>query len=806
MNLLQMKKKFWQIIFSSDMFFIIFGVSCLFLSLILRFKIYTPSSDGYIVYLLVGLISIILSSLNYKDKESSLYSFLDRLLHVFFYSSIVILLFLGFYYFAPSLHAAKWLIPILRIVLFILGIHTTVLDNFMLFVYNGKTYKFAISYEQFAVIFFLVICVILMFYYLLKEKDIKQFFSQLLLTFLYSIFRYVILIFVYIYFDNIGIFYKPFYILISIIPLLVILTIRNKVNKCSFEDGLVNNLKGNILPAVIVSCSISLLVYGFFLFDGNGEIKKGKIYIDEYHSEGWESVFEPLNVDNFGGQKSTYTYFSFVKLLEKIKPVHIITSSDDYNNLTSEDILIIKTPTLDFTDAELSKIDTVLKNGAGVWIIGDHTNLLDMSSRLNKIIEPYGAKFNYDSIYDLTTSNLTYFDNTLLPLFKHRINSSLSRYKFATSCSINTSPLFSKIMIANNACSENYDLSHQNYFGDLSFSEEEYFGLFNQCVAKEVGKGRLLIYSDSTTLSSFSVFMHTNPEFIASSIEYLSRKNSFNFPILISVILFVISFLLIILRIRKGLVLYINGFFVILIIVLPLSLLIISRINDLENTNFKNKIENTLNSIPAIYFLQDEDEYDNSLIVRWWSSGIDEYTSFFLAFQRLGFQLREIKNFINQDIAKNRLTVVPKYITSTETIKDIVKYCNSGGKVLLCLPDRNLKETFEFFYNFGINYEIAYNSYESNFEGDFENDEKPSFKMIDFYPNSYSYHNSYFSSNYTNIRIDEFYAENNGKIYVLVNSHFFDNIGLGEAATIPTHDQIMLHKELFELIKKLNIE
>ncbi len=347
------------------------------------------------------------------------------------------------------------------------------------------------------------------------------------------------------YEKNINIFYNSEYIFISCIPLCIILNI-NIFKKNIVKDTKINffsfrYVKLTLVHSFLFALSVSLLIYSIFLFKGNGKEKSGKIYIDEYHSDGWEAIFEPLNTKNFGGQKSTYTYYSFVNMLEKIKPVEVITKSNQYKKITPEDILIIKTPTVDFTDIELKKIDSLLKSGAGLWIIGDHTNLLDMSSRLNEIIEPYGAKFNYDCIYDLKTSNLTYYDNNLMPYFKHNINSDMTGYKFATSCSINTNILYNKIMIGNNLCSENLDISHQNYFGDLSFSEEEYFGLFCQCAARKVNKGRLLIYSDSTTFSSFSVFMHTNPQFIFSSIEYLNRKNSFNYLLLFSILLSIIS-------------------------------------------------------------------------------------------------------------------------------------------------------------------------------------------------------------------------------------------------------------------------
>ena len=697
--------------------------------------------------------------------------------------------------------------PIMRLVLLFLGVHTSVTDNFLLFVYSGKTYRFAISYEQFAFSFFMLISLTLFFYHIIKSKRIKIFTTQLLITIFYFICRYIVLIFIFIYVNDIGIFYEPFYLIVSILPLCLILSVHNRKKSTNYKNiSIFANFKLNLLTAFLFSLTVSVFVYAVFLFDGADAEKTGQIYIDEYHSDGWEAIFEPLNTENFGGQKSTYTYFSFVRILEKIKPVHVITKSDDYENITAEDILIIKTPTVDFTEEEMKKIDSILKKGAGVWIIGDHTNLLDMSSRLNKIIEPYGARFNYDAVYDLATSNLTYFDNTLLPLFKHRINSVLSGYKFATSCSIKTSPLYHKIMIANNACSEYLDLSHQNYFGDLSFSEEEYFGLFCQCAAKKVGKGRLLIYSDSTTLSSFSIFMHTNPEFVFSSISYLNKKNSFNYPALLSCIFLLLSVFLLLYTCKTRAWQNMKNVVIMFVIFLSPLLIIMSNINDIDNAKFKTKIEDKINLIPTICFLQNKEDYDDTLIVRWWSSGIDEYTSLFLAFQRLGFQLRDVKKLTNFDPKTNLMTVITKPLSSRENIRNTITYCKAGGRILLFLSDRNLNDSLSFLNKFGINYTVTQNTYSTSVMKN-EQPDKPSLIMLtNVFPNSYSYVKSYFSENYLNIRLDEFSFGSTGKIYVLINAQFFDNIGLGEAATIPTNRQIMLHKEFFDLINQLGIK
>jgi len=796
--------KLYRLINNNRLFFILTGSILFFIGFITKYRVYSKTSSGMMLYFLVGIVCLTVAHLSsFKIKKTTSKELIISCIYVIFFIAISFVFFLLFYFATPSLHAAKWLMPIVNLFLFFLGIYTTIVDNFLLFTYGAKTYKFAISYEQSAFAFFLFISILLFVFYFFTSKENRLFIKQISITLLYFIFRYIALIFIYIYSSDISIFYNSSYLLISILPLCFILNLISSKNPDSYiYTCFFVNFKFSILNSFLYLLAVLFFIYGVFLFDGYGAEKTGNIYIDEYHSNGWESVFEPLNTENFGGQRSTYTYYSFVKMLENIKPVHIITSPAEYEKITPEDILIIKTPTVDFTEKEIKNIDLMLKNGGGVWIIGDHTNLLDMSSRLNKIIEPYGAKFNYDAVYDLTTSNLTYYNNKLMPLFKHRVVADMSGYKFATSCSIKTSPLWNKTMIGNNLCSENLDLSHQNYFGDLSFSEEEYFGLFCQCAAKKVGKGRLLVYSDSTTFSSFSVFMHTNPEFIFSSIFYLNKKNSFNYALVIAFVLLLCAFFCSFVTYKK-----INkkSSFIIFIVFLPVFLIIASDIHSLNGGKIMQTIKNKLHSVPSVYFLQSPDEYDDTLIVRWWSTGIDEYTSLFLAFQRMNFSMREVKELNNSNSKTNLCTVIPKPLVQRSAIDNVLDYCKNGGKIVLFLSDRNLKDSLNFLHNFNIEYTVQQTSFKVT-----PDDASPDIgtKLIQatvFTPLSRTYQNSYFSENLVNTRIDEFSFGNKGRIYVLIHAQIFDNIGLGEAATVPTNKQIQLHSDFFNLIKQLDM-
>jgi len=125
---------------------------------------------------------------------------------------------------------------------------------------------------------------------------------------------------------------------------------------------------------------------------------------------------------------------------------------------------------------------------------------------------------------DLRTGGFTSYSP--LPLFAHPIVANITNYKFATSCTLNVGLFVKGIMTGQGICSEGADISQVHFFGNMKPDPEDKWGWFIQCAAKEVGKGRVVAFADSTTFSSFSVLMHDNPEFILGIMEYLNRANT----------------------------------------------------------------------------------------------------------------------------------------------------------------------------------------------------------------------------------------------------------------------------------------
>lgn len=768
----------------------------IFITLLLFLSSYISGIPNGIGMLLLGIYTL----LSFKKGKTitlfkaSILSTMATIISVFIINTI------------PSFHEMNWFAKIISFILNILGISTYCDNNNLNSVIFGETYSFAVTYEQTGFWYFIIAISITIFLSLIdfnKSKSIKLLCITLFSSILYFIFRYIIIINLYTLINNIVVFYSPLITILSWLPWTIIYYLLLKKSNIEYhEDNIlikkINSKKLQIISTLII---LLLLFSSCFLFMGKhytfGNYKNGKIFIDELHSKGWESITEPLNTKKFSGQKSTYTYYSFVEYLKLLNNTEVILNSDSYKKISPNDILIIKTPTVDFSSDEISTIQNFVYNGGGLLLIGDHTNLFDMSRRLNQIAKPFNLSFRYDSAYDLETTGLTEYDTSYNLYFPNIINNVLNQYKFATSCTIKSGLFSKKILVGNNLASERLDISHPNFFGDLSLSESEMFGLFEQCTSMEYGKGRVIAFSDSTTFSSYSVFMHNNPEFISAIIDYLNRTNSNNIFLYIGFVsLFTSIFLIYKFRNKISL----KNVIIFFILFLPLTFSFSNSVlQSIFNIN-KERIKTNINSYETVYFLRSDEEKPLSHFVSF-GNNKEQYSSFFLAFQRLGFFTRESKN-LNEILNSNiKLLIVtdPNAIKSHE-IHLVDNFIYNGGKILLLYKENMFDKYSQILSFFNITYKPILQSV--NISETITGNEKKILQYINYLPTS-PYEAKIKSSNdIINLRLDT-YNFNNGSLSVLFSSELLDNISLGDPGNPATAEQIKQHKALYDLLDDL---
>ncbi len=184
---MKITNKLYNIMAKNQLFLTLTAVLFLFISYALKYKVYSSTSDGYVIYFIAGLICLFFSNcIFFKNNALNLKNALiNSIIYCVFFISFSWVFFLIFWFLTPSFHEARFLIPFIALFLMPLGVHITTSDSFLSFIYNGETYKFAVSYEQNAFALFILISLTLFFYYIISNKKYILFFKQLIIIVFY---------------------------------------------------------------------------------------------------------------------------------------------------------------------------------------------------------------------------------------------------------------------------------------------------------------------------------------------------------------------------------------------------------------------------------------------------------------------------------------------------------------------------------------------------------------------------------------------------------------------------------------------
>jgi hypothetical protein len=294
-----------------------------------------------------------------------------------------------------------------------------------------------------------------------------------------------------------------------------------------------------------------LLVGGltaFWGFHDPGVPKPGRILIDEGHSD-WEWTTLPFDTTWYGG-KSGYNYYCLADYWNHY--YHVETRRD---SLTSEllaewDVLVIKTPTSNFSSEEVDAIEDFVRRGGGLFLIGDHTNVFGTSTFLNTIAERFGMYFRYDATYTLASLGLSLFERP--QRFAHPVIRFMPDYLFATSCTMYCPPLSENVMLGYELRAMYLDYSEVSYFPIKQEKWDYDFGLFVQAGGVKFGRGRVLGFTDSTCFSNFFMFMPGKPELALASVEWLNRTNHWPWRYKIFLLASLVGLVLLIVESRRN--------------------------------------------------------------------------------------------------------------------------------------------------------------------------------------------------------------------------------------------------------------
>jgi hypothetical protein len=301
-----------------------------------------------------------------------------------------------------------------------------------------------------------------------------------------------------------------------------------------------------MIPAAIAFGVVALLTLAA-CWDPVGDRKPGRMAFDEYHSK-WEPTTRPFDTEWYG-HLSGYNYACIYDYASRFYDVSRITNAITDATLANLDVLVLKVPTEPFGGAEIDAVLRYVRNGGGLLLVGEHTDVFNTGYYLNTVARRLGFSFRYDCLFGLRS----FFDQYYKPFFvSHPAVKNIRGLDFATSCSIDTGKSRGRGAIISGGLKNSMaDYHANNYYPQAVDHAAMRYGAFVQLWGVRHGKGRVLAFTDSTIFSNFSAFEPGKPELLLGMIEWLNYRDAIGSPRFVLSCLAVLLFAYGVVRFRR---------------------------------------------------------------------------------------------------------------------------------------------------------------------------------------------------------------------------------------------------------------
>ncbi|MBN2533839.1 MAG: hypothetical protein JXB88_13165 [Spirochaetales bacterium] len=439
--------------------------------------------------------------------------------------------------------------------------------------------------------------------------------------------------------------------------------------------------KESIIICLLTAFTFFILFMGLF-WDPAGTRKNGKVLVDEYHSE-WERTDRPFDTKWYGND-STYNYACMYDYSTHYYDISRLEEKISGQVLKDCDVLILKMPTKQYDNDEIISIMEYVKQGGGVFLVGEHTDVFRTSSYLNTVARQFGFEFVSDILLDIDNKFRQIYNSPFIP---HPIVQHIPSFRFQVSCSIHPRNCTGRTVIRSPGLKRLYaDYHIRNYYPVVEDYSNMRYGSFVQLWAQRYGKGRVAAFTDSTIFSNFSAFEPGISELWLCIIEWLNHRNSAGEPrfllIFLSIILTGITvFFIVKYNYREWILLFCIPLFV-----LSLTGLLLTGIHGISMP-FPQKTS------PYIDVTIDRTVCDSTLTQGGFIELKDDgFGIFEMWILRLGYFTRRCRD---DSVFTGNLAVFfyPERDIPGDFLNKLIRYVEGGGHVLVIDSTRNTHST-----------------------------------------------------------------------------------------------------------------
>lgn len=253
-----------------------------------------------------------------------------------------------------------------------------------------------------------------------------------------------------------------------------------------------------------------------------GTLKQGRVVIASWHSQ-WSQSARPYDRDWYGAD-SGYNYACMKRLFGYFYPVQLAEGPLTTKDLAGASTLVIYDPDRRFNPDEIKLVRDFVRDGGGLLVVGDHTNVFGSTTHLNELCEPFGFQYRDDVLFDLDEDFHQVIDAPpLAPAAWHGIGF----FKLRGPTSISPTSLWTRSV---------YDVDHSksvraiysvnNFYPPPYDHPKMKTGDFCVAATASYGRGRVAAWADSTVFSNFEIFYPGKCEYLLNTVHWLGHQDS----------------------------------------------------------------------------------------------------------------------------------------------------------------------------------------------------------------------------------------------------------------------------------------
>lgn len=252
-----------------------------------------------------------------------------------------------------------------------------------------------------------------------------------------------------------------------------------------------------------------------------GKPKEGRVVINTFHTE-WSRTDRPYDRDWYGAD-SGYNYACLKRWFSVFKEVREVKTRLTPADLEGASVLMVYLPNVPLGEEERSLIVEFVRNGGGLLLISDHTNVFGSTSHLNELCEPFGFYYRDDVLFDLDADFFQLID---IPHRSTPFTHGMTFYKFRGPASIQPTSLFTRtVLTVGHAKSLRAIYSVNNFYPPPHDHPNMKTGAFAVAVASRFGSGRVAAFADSTIFSNFEIFYPGKYEYLLNTLNWLNHED-----------------------------------------------------------------------------------------------------------------------------------------------------------------------------------------------------------------------------------------------------------------------------------------